>query len=157
MMLLSVSSWHSAQCHQDGYPSLNASSRIAQIERNYEGWVGVCLQVSLFYPGILMAIFTGASSTHMRARQARGSSRYAINTAPLSSDPHYPSPAVLNVFIKHTGSTGAVPATTYFLIVLVWFAVSIPLTFIGGCFARTVRNLLYKSVRVALPAPIADG
>jgi hypothetical protein len=35
------------------------SSHNTQIERTYDGWVGVCLQVSLFYPGILMAIFTG--------------------------------------------------------------------------------------------------
>jgi transmembrane 9 superfamily protein 2/4 len=68
-----------------------------QIERNYSGWVGVALHVSLFFPGILMLIFT-----------------------------------VLNIAIKHTGSTGAVPAGIYFTIVAIWFLVSIPLTFVGG-------------------------
>jgi hypothetical protein len=57
-----------------------------QIERTYAGWVGVALHVSVFYPGILMLIFT-----------------------------------VLNIAIKHTGSTGAVPAGIYFTIVALWW------------------------------------
>ena len=52
---------------------------------------------------------------------------------------------VLNIFIKHTGSTGAVPATTYFLIVFVWFLVSIPLAFAGGYFAKRVRRRVFSS------------
>jgi hypothetical protein len=59
---------------------------------------------------------------------------------------------VLNVFIKHTGSTGAVPATTYFLIVVVWFIVSIPLTFVGGYFARRVRSRYFLSHALFPPA-----
>lgn len=71
-----------------------------QIERSYTGWVGVALQVSLFFPGILMLIFT-----------------------------------VLNIAIKHTGSTGAVPVGIYFTIVAIWFLISVPLTFVGGYMA----------------------
>lgn len=39
---------------------------------------------------------------------------------------------ILNLAIHHTGTTGAIPAGMYFVIVLVWFLVSIPLTFVGG-------------------------
>lgn len=46
----------------------------------------MALHVSVFYPGILMLIFT-----------------------------------VLNIAIKHTGSTGAVPAGIYFTIVALWW------------------------------------
>lgn len=66
------------------------------------------------------------------------------NTSRLLSPPpphthHTQSPSVLNIFIKHTGSTGAVPAGIYFTIVAIWFLVSIPLTFVGGYVATKVR------------------
>lgn len=77
------------------------------VERSYNGWLGVCTVVSVYYPGITMVIFT-----------------------------------VLNLVIKHTGSTGAVPVGMYFSIVAVWFLISIPLTFLGGY--------------LALKAPIID-
>ncbi|MEW5298849.1 MAG: hypothetical protein WDW38_000420 [Sanguina aurantia] len=67
------------------------------MERTFKGWPSVCLRLSMYYPGITMAIFT-----------------------------------VLNLLIKHTGTTGAVPVAMYFSIVAVWFLVSIPLTFTGG-------------------------
>lgn len=117
-------------------------SRTTQIERTYDGWVGVCLQVSLFYPGILMTIFTGARWLTRVCRQPpemqRNSALRMLKT-PHKLPLTFPPTTVLNVFIKHTGSTGAVPATTYLLIVCVWFVVSIPLAFVGGFFARKVR------------------
>lgn len=73
-----------------------------QASRSYDGWTAVALRVSLFYPGVLMLIFT-----------------------------------VLNVAIKHTGSTGAVPARTYFGIAAVWFLVSAPLALAGGYLAAS--------------------
>eukprot|EP00798_Chlamydomonas_sp_ICE-L_P031784 gene31785-6981_t len=42
---------------------------------------------------------------------------------------------VLNLALHHTGSSGAVPITWYFMLVFLWFVVSIPLTFAGGYFA----------------------
>ena len=42
---------------------------------------------------------------------------------------------LLNLIIHHTGSTGAVPLYLYSILVLVWFLVSIPLTFVGGYLA----------------------
>ncbi|KAG1662997.1 hypothetical protein FOA52_000568 [Chlamydomonas sp. UWO 241] len=48
---------------------------------------------------------------------------------------------LLNMVIHHTGTTGAVPVGMYFALVLVWFAVSIPLAFVGG----------YAALRVPIP------
>lgn len=73
------------------------------MERTYEGWPMVCFQVSVFFPGITLGIFT-----------------------------------LLNLIIHHTGSTGAVPLYLYFILVLVWFLISIPLTFVGGYLAIRV-------------------
>lgn len=39
---------------------------------------------------------------------------------------------ILNLVIHRTGTTGAVPIGMYFSMVLVWFLISIPLTFMGG-------------------------
>lgn len=45
---------------------------------------------------------------------------------------------LLNLVIRHTGTTGAVPFGMYLSIVAVWFVVSIPLTFVGGYLALRV-------------------
>ena len=42
---------------------------------------------------------------------------------------------VLNLAIVRTGTTGAVPLGMYFSLVLAWFLVSTPLTFLGGMMA----------------------
>jgi transmembrane 9 superfamily protein 2/4 len=44
----------------------------------------------------------------------------------------------LEIAIKHTGSTGAIPATMYFSILALWFLVSLPLTFVGAFLATRV-------------------
>lgn len=49
----------------------------------------------------------------------------------------------INVLIKHTGSTGAIPLGTFFSILTFWFLVSIPLTFAGGYFATKIRIIDY--------------
>ncbi|KAI8465394.1 MAG: Endomembrane protein 70-domain-containing protein [Monoraphidium minutum] len=90
-----------------------------QIERSYTGWVGVALHVSVFFPGILMLIFT-----------------------------------VLNIFIKHTGSTGAVPVGIYFTIVAIWFLISIPLTFVGGYLATRAPIFDYPVKTNQIPRQI---
>jgi transmembrane 9 superfamily protein 2/4 len=76
------------------------------MERSYTGWPGVCLTVSVYFPGIVFSIFS-----------------------------------LMNLVIFHTGTTGAVPLSMYFTIVFVWFAVSIPLTFVGGYLALRVPIL----------------
>lgn len=41
----------------------------------------------------------------------------------------------MNLVIYHTGTTGAIPIGMFFMLVLVWFVVSVPLTFVGGFLA----------------------
>jgi len=45
---------------------------------------------------------------------------------------------VLELAVKHTGSTGAVPAAMYFSVLALWFLVSLPLTFVGAFLATRV-------------------
>jgi transmembrane 9 superfamily protein 2/4 len=47
----------------------------------------------------------------------------------------------LEVAIKHTGSTGAIPAGMYFAILALWFLVSLPLTFVGAFLATRLPIL----------------
>lgn len=61
---------------------------------------------------------------------------------------------ILNLFIKHTGSSGAVPAGIYFAIVAVWFLVSIPLTFVGGYLATKIPILEYPVKTNQIPRHI---
>ncbi|KAI8474011.1 MAG: hypothetical protein J3K34DRAFT_383427 [Monoraphidium minutum] len=93
-----------------------------QIQRSHDGWVRVALHVGLFYPGILMLIFT-----------------------------------VLNIFIKHTGSTGAVPVGIYFAIVAIWLFISAPLALVGGYLGARSRVIDHptKTNQIArqVPAP----
>lgn len=70
------------------------------MERSFTNWHKVAGSTSVYFNGIVMAIFT-----------------------------------LLNIVIKHTGSTGAVPLGMYFSLVAVWFLVSIPLCFLGGMLA----------------------
>ncbi|CAD7703264.1 unnamed protein product [Ostreobium quekettii] len=64
---------------------------------------------------------------------------------------------MLNLLIKHTGSTGAIPASTYFSILFLWFLVSIPLTFFGGYMAARVSIREYpvrtNQIPRHIPAP----
>ncbi len=39
----------------------------------------------------------------------------------------------LNILIRHTGSSGAIPLFTFFTMLAVWFATTIPLAFSGTC------------------------
>lgn len=39
---------------------------------------------------------------------------------------------ILNLFIWYTGSSGAVPFTTMFSLLLLWFGISVPLVFVGA-------------------------
>lgn len=89
------------------------------LERTYNGWIGVALHVSLFYPGINMVIFT-----------------------------------IVNIAIKHTGSTGAVPVGMYFTIVAIWFLVSVPLTFVGGYVATKLPIVDYPVKTNQIPRQI---
>ncbi|KIY91281.1 Transmembrane 9 superfamily member 2 Flags:Precursor [Monoraphidium neglectum] len=93
-----------------------------QIERSFDGWWRVARHVGVFYPGILMVIFT-----------------------------------VLNVFIKHTGSTGAVPAVIYFAIAAIWAVVALPLTLVGGYLATKSVQILDHPVKTnQIPRQIPD-
>ncbi|KAG9149088.1 hypothetical protein Leryth_010680 [Lithospermum erythrorhizon] len=50
---------------------------------------------------------------------------------------------VLNFLLWGSGSTGAIPVTTYIVLILLWFFVSIPLTLIGGFLGTRARSLEY--------------
>merc|ERR1739848_608888 len=39
---------------------------------------------------------------------------------------------IVNLFIWYTGSSGAVPFTTMFALLLLWFGISVPLVFLGA-------------------------
>ncbi|KAJ9528482.1 hypothetical protein QJQ45_020540 [Haematococcus lacustris] len=80
------------------------------MERSYNGWHSVCGMVAVYYPGIIMGIFT------------------LLNLAIHSTGKPAPGGVA-------AGSLGAVPVGMYFGIVAVWFLVSIPLTFVGGYLA----------------------
>merc|ERR1719229_1984927 len=51
---------------------------------------------------------------------------------------------ILNLFIWGTKSSGAVPFTTMFAILVLWFGISVPLVFLGAFFG-------YKKAPVSLP------
>jgi len=51
---------------------------------------------------------------------------------------------VLNLFIWGTKSSGAVPFTTMFALLVLWFGISVPLVFLGAFFG-------YKKAPIALP------
>lgn len=40
--------------------------------------------------------------------------------------------SLLNILIKHTGSSGAIPLGAFFSIIALWFLISIPLCFSGA-------------------------
>ncbi|GMH32492.1 hypothetical protein BSKO_00326 [Bryopsis sp. KO-2023] len=61
---------------------------------------------------------------------------------------------IVNMFIHHTGSTGAIPVSTYFSIVTLWFIVSIPLTFLGGYFGTRLPILEYPTRTNQIPRHI---
>ncbi|PNW74488.1 hypothetical protein CHLRE_12g494350v5 [Chlamydomonas reinhardtii] len=67
---------------------------------------------------------------------------------------------VLNLAIVRTGTTGAVPLGMYFSLVLAWFLVSTPLTFLGGMMAIRMPLLDWpvktnQIPRHVPPAPLA--
>ncbi|ETO09211.1 Endosomal P24A protein precursor, partial [Reticulomyxa filosa] len=53
---------------------------------------------------------------------------------------------ILNLFIWHEGSTGAVPFGTMFLLLLLWFGISVPLVYLGAYYG-------YKKDPPKLPCP----
>ena len=63
----------------------------------------------------------------------------------------------VNILIKHTGSTGAVPLRTFFSILTLWFMVSIPLTFVGGYMATKLKIIEYPVRTNQIPRHIPDS
>ena len=63
----------------------------------------------------------------------------------------------INILIKHTGSTGAVPLRTFFSILTLWFMVSIPLTFVGGYLATKFKIIDYPVRTNQIPRHIPDS
>merc|ERR1712238_417421 len=51
---------------------------------------------------------------------------------------------ILNLFVWGTESSGAVPFTTMFALLVLWFGISVPLVFLGAFFG-------YKKAPIALP------
>lgn len=49
----------------------------------------------------------------------------------------------VNILVKHTGSTMAVPLKTFFSLFSLWFLISIPLAFVGGYFATNLSIVEY--------------
>ncbi|KAI3691389.1 hypothetical protein L2E82_49748 [Cichorium intybus] len=50
---------------------------------------------------------------------------------------------VLNSLLWGSGSTGAIPFTTFLVLILLWFCISVPLTLLGGFVATKGRYLQY--------------
>ncbi|XP_071703375.1 transmembrane 9 superfamily member 11-like [Rutidosis leptorrhynchoides] len=50
---------------------------------------------------------------------------------------------ILNSLLWGSGSTGAIPFTTFLVLILMWFCISVPLTLIGGFVATKARFLEY--------------
>lgn len=42
---------------------------------------------------------------------------------------------VINIFLWHTGSSGAIPFLVFFTLIFLWFALSVPLSLVGGYMA----------------------
>eukprot|EP00210_Caulerpa_lentillifera_P000724 g701.t1 len=63
----------------------------------------------------------------------------------------------VNILVKHTGSTMAVPLRTFFSLFSLWFLISIPLAFVGGYFATNLSIMEYpvrtNQIPRHVPAP----
>uniref|UniRef100_A0A7N0T0P1 Transmembrane 9 superfamily member n=1 Tax=Kalanchoe fedtschenkoi TaxID=63787 RepID=A0A7N0T0P1_KALFE len=61
---------------------------------------------------------------------------------------------VLNFLLWGSGSTGAIPFTTYFVLILLWFCISVPLTLIGGYFGAKAPHIEYPVRTNQIPREI---
>ncbi|KAG9147985.1 hypothetical protein Leryth_003570 [Lithospermum erythrorhizon] len=61
---------------------------------------------------------------------------------------------VLNFLLWGSGSTGAIPVTTYIVLILLWFFISVPLTLIGGFLGTRAPHLEYPIRTNQIPREI---
>ena len=120
------------------------------MERSYNGWPIVCASVAVFFPGITLAIFTMLNLVIYHTGEGLGGARprgwvagreclsmvctiSARHPLACCLGPSLGPPTLMHASAPPlAGTSGAVPIGMYFMIVLVWFVVSIPLTFVGG-------------------------
>ncbi|KAJ0630527.1 putative nonaspanin (TM9SF) [Helianthus annuus] len=61
---------------------------------------------------------------------------------------------ILNFFLWASQSTGAIPFTTFIILILLWFCISVPLTLLGGLVASRARYLKYPVRTNQIPREI---
>ncbi|CAM8911381.1 unnamed protein product [Rhodiola kirilowii] len=61
---------------------------------------------------------------------------------------------ILNFLLWGSHSTGAIPFTTYFVLILLWFCISVPLTLIGGYFGGKAPHIEYPVRTNQIPREI---
>ncbi|KAL9687608.1 hypothetical protein QQ045_032013 [Rhodiola kirilowii] len=61
---------------------------------------------------------------------------------------------ILNFLLWGSHSTGAIPFTTYFVLILLWFCISVPLTLIGGYFGGKALHIEYPVRTNQIPREI---
>eukprot|EP01025_Chloroclados_australasicus_P055854 TRINITY_DN6857_c0_g1_i2.p1 TRINITY_DN6857_c0_g1~~TRINITY_DN6857_c0_g1_i2.p1 ORF type:complete len:448 (-),score=23.30 TRINITY_DN6857_c0_g1_i2:465-1808(-) len=98
---------------------------------------------------LLLAFTAGVSSVWILGRMTgsyRGWRRLCVKVSCFVPGTTLLLATILNIFIMHTGSTGAIPVGYFFTLLLLWFITSIPLTYIGG-FAMTRKEIQTPPVR----------
>ncbi|KAK1295871.1 hypothetical protein QJS10_CPB15g01248 [Acorus calamus] len=61
---------------------------------------------------------------------------------------------ILNFILWGSKSTGAIPISTYFVLILLWFCVSVPLTLLGGFFGTRAEEITYPVRTNQIPREI---
>ncbi|KAK1292450.1 hypothetical protein QJS10_CPB17g00307 [Acorus calamus] len=61
---------------------------------------------------------------------------------------------VLNFILWGSNSTGAIPISTYFVLILLWFCISVPLTLLGGFFGTQAEEITYPVRTNQIPREI---
>ncbi|KAK1269575.1 hypothetical protein QJS04_geneDACA013781 [Acorus gramineus] len=61
---------------------------------------------------------------------------------------------VLNFILWGSNSTGAIPISTYFVLILLWFCISVPLTLLGGFFGTRAEEITYPVRTNQIPREI---
>ncbi|KAK1311410.1 hypothetical protein QJS10_CPA08g01907 [Acorus calamus] len=61
---------------------------------------------------------------------------------------------VLNFILWGSKSTGAIPISTYFMLILLWFCFSVPLTLLGGFFGTRAEEIAYPVRTNRIPREI---
>ncbi|KAI3701558.1 hypothetical protein L6452_26736 [Arctium lappa] len=60
----------------------------------------------------------------------------------------------LNFLLWHSNSTGAIPFSLFVILILLWFCISVPLTFVGGYFGAKATHIEYPVRTNQIPREI---